>query len=99
MKKERVSSKELDLKSLNTILKTGKKVVNVFYFVIVIALVLLITYVLKEWKIFGFVGELLKVISPIFIGFILAWLLDPVVDKIEAKKVPRVVGCIIVYLV
>ena len=56
MKKERVSSKELDLKSLNTILKTGKKLVNVFYFVIVIALVLLITYVFKEWKIFGFVG-------------------------------------------
>ncbi len=99
MKKERVSSKELDLKSLNMILKTGKKLVNVFYFVIVISLVLLITYVLKEWKIFGFVGELLKVISPIFIGFILAWLLDPVVDKIEAKKVPRVLVCIIVYLV
>ena len=99
LKKEKVSSKELDLRSLNIILKTSKKLINVFYFVIIIALVLLITYVLKEWKILGFLGEFIKVISPIFIGFILAWLLDPVVDKIEAKKVPRVIGCIIVYLV
>ena len=98
-KKEKVSNKEIDLKSLNTILKTGKKLVNVFYFVIVISLLLLITYVLKEWKIFNFLGELLKVISPIFIGFLIAWLLDPVVDKIEARKVPRVLGCIIVYLI
>ena len=98
-RKDKISSKELDYKSLNTILKTGKKLINVFYFVIVIALLLLITYVLKEWKIFGFIGELLKVISPIFIGFLIAWLLDPVVDKIEARKVPRVVGCIIVYLI
>ena len=36
-KKEKVSNKEIDLKSLNTILKTGKKLVNVFYFVIVIS--------------------------------------------------------------
>jgi len=98
-KKEKVSNKEIDLKSLNTILKTGKKLVNVFYFVIVISLLLLITYVLKEWKIFNFLGELLKVISPIFIGFLIAWLLDPVVDKIEAKKVPRVLGCIIIYII
>ena len=98
-KKEKVSSKEIDIKSLNTILKTGKKLINVFYFVIIIALVLLVTYVLKEWKVLGFIGELLRVISPIFIGFLIAWLLDPVVDKMELKKIPRVLGCIIVYLI
>ena len=99
IKKEKVSSKEIDIKSLNTILKTGKKLINVFYFVIIIALVLLVTYVLKEWKVLGFIGELLRVISPIFIGFLIAWLLDPVVDKMELKKIPRVLGCIIVYLI
>ena len=98
-KKDKVNNKELDIKSLNTILKTGKKLMGVFYFVVVIALILLITYVCKEWKIFGFLGEFLRVISPIFIGFVLAWLLDPVVDKLETKKVPRLLGCIIVYLV
>ena len=98
-KKEKVSSKEIDIKSLNILLATSKKLIKVFYFVIIIALVLLFTYVLKEWKILKFAGELIKVISPIFIGFILAWLLDPVVDKLENKKVPRVLGCAIVYII
>ena len=93
------NKKEIDVKSLNTILKTGKKLINLFYVLVIIALILLFTYILKEWKVLHFVGELLKVISPIFIGFILAWLLDPVVDKMEAKKIPRVLGCIIVYIV
>lgn len=98
-KKEKVNGKEVDIKSLNTILNVGKKLINVIYVVFIISLLLLVTYVLKEWKIFNFLGELLKVISPIFIGFILAWLLDPVADKLEKQKVPRVLACIIVYLV
>ena len=97
--KEKISGKEVDIKSLNTILNVGKKLINVIYVVFIISLLLLVTYVLKEWKVFNFLGELLKVISPIFIGFILAWLLDPIVDKIEKQKVPRVLACIIVYLV
>ena len=98
-KKEKVNGKEVDIKSLNTILNVGKKLINVIYVVFIISLLLLLTYVLKEWKIFNFLGELLKVISPIFIGFILAWLLDPVADKLEKQKVPRVLACIIIYLI
>ena len=98
-KKERINGKEVDIKSLNTILNVGKKLINVIYVVFIISLLLLVTYVLKEWKIFNFLGELLKVISPIFIGFILAWLLDPVADKLEKQKVPRVLACIIIYLI
>ena len=98
-KKERINGKEVDIKSLNTILNVGKKLINVIYVVFIISLLLLVTYVLKEWKIFNFLGELLKVISPIFIGFILAWLLDPVADKLEKQKVPRVLACIILYLI
>ena len=98
-KKEKVNGKEVDIKSLNTILNVGKKLINVIYVVFIISLLLLVTYVLKEWKIFNFLGELLKVISPIFIGFILAWLLDPVADKLEKQKVPRVLACIIIYLI
>ena len=98
-KKDKVSNKELDIRSLNIILKTGKKLIKVFYYVIIISLLLLITYVLKEWKILGFIGNLIKVISPIFIGLLIAWLLDPVADKFEEKKIPRVLGCIIIYLI
>ncbi len=88
---------KLDIKSLNNILFTGKKIMKIGYFMAVVCLILLATYLIKEWKILSFLGRLLVVISPIFIGLIIAWLFDPVVDWFE-KRVPRVIGCIIVYL-
>ncbi len=89
---------ELDIHSLNSILVTGKKLINLGYFMAIIALILLGTYLVKEWMILGFFKELLIVISPIFIGFIIAWLFDPAVSYLQEKKLPRVIACILVYL-
>ena len=61
--------KELDYTSLNEILKVGSKLADIFYVISIIAIILLGTYLLKEWKILNFIGEFLAVISPIFIGF------------------------------
>lgn len=90
--------KDLDVTSLNHILKTGSKLINIGYFMAIIALILLGTYLLKEWKLLKYVGEFLIVISPIFIGLIIAWFFDPWVTWLQKKKIPRVVGCILVYL-
>lgn len=90
--------KGVDFNSLNDILKTGKKIINLGYFMVIICLILLGTYLLKEWKILHYIGEILIVISPIFIGFLLAWLFDPLVTWMQTKKIPRVLGCILVYL-
>ena len=88
---------KVDVESLNNILFTGKKIMKIGYFMAVVCLILLATYLVKEWKILSFIGKLLVVISPIFIGLIIAWLFDPVVDLFE-KKMPRIIGCIIVYI-
>ena len=90
--------KEVDISSLNDILSTGKKLVQIGYIMAIIALVLLVTYLVKEWHALRFVGEFLAVISPIFIGLIIAWLLDPLVKILQGKKVPRILACILVYL-
>ncbi len=90
---------EVDFNSLNSILSTGRRLVNIGYIMAIIALILLGTYLVKEWMVLGFLKELLIVISPIFIGFIIAWLFDPAVCYLQSKKIPRVVACIIVYLV
>ena len=90
--------KDVDITSLNHILKTGKKLINIGYFMAIIAVILLCTYLLKEWKILKYIGEFIKVISPIFIGFIIAWFFDPLVTWMQKKKIPRIVGCILVYL-
>jgi predicted PurR-regulated permease PerM len=38
-----------------------------------------------------------RVLTPIFLAFIIAYILDPVVDRLEAWKVPRLVGIAIVF--
>ena len=90
--------KNIDFTSLNQILNTGRKVMNIGYFMAIICLILLGTYLIKEWKILKYIGEILVVISPIFIGFLIAWFFDPMVTWLQEKKVPRVLGCILVYL-
>ena len=45
----------------------------------------------------GFVAYWLRdVLTPIFLAFIIAYILDPVVDRLEAWKVPRPLGIVIV---
>ena len=90
--------KEIDVTSLNHILSTGKKLMNIGYFMAILALIILGTFLIKEWKILGILKEFIIVISPIFIGFLVAWLFEPLVKKLQAKKVPRLLGCILSYL-
>ena len=89
--------KEIDYSSLNSILSTGKKLINIVFFMIVIAAILLSTYLITEWKLLEIIKEFLIVISPIFIGFLIAWLFEPLVTKMQQRKIPRVLACIIVY--
>ncbi len=90
--------KEIDINSLNDILFIGKKLMHIGYVMTIIALVLLATYLIKEWQVLNFIGQFLTVISPIFIGLVIAWLLDPFAKILQGKKVPRIIACIIAYL-
>ena len=91
--------KEIDVTSLNHILRTGKKLINIGYFMAILALIILGTFLIKEWKILRILKDFIIVISPIFIGFLVAWLFEPLVKKLQAKKVPRLLGCILSYLI
>ena len=88
---------KVDKKELNKFIKTSNKVLQLVHILVLVLVALLVTYVVKEWKILDFILDILKVISPVFIGLLIAWLLDPLVTKME-KKMNRVVACIITYL-
>ena len=90
---------ELDYRSLNEILSIGSKLAEIIYVISIIAIVLLGTYLIKEWGILKFIKDFLIVISPIFIGFLIAWLFDPLVRWFQKKKLPRILGCITVYII
>ena len=93
------NDKELDIKTLNEVVGLGKKILNIFYVLIIIAGIYCITLVFKEWKFLDFILTTLKIVAPFFIGILLAWLFDPLVKKMKKKGIKRGIGTLIVYVV
>lgn len=94
----RKKDEKVDISSLNEILSFGRKLIKILYIAMMVGAILLGIYLLKESKILVFLKDLLIVISPVFIGLLIAWLCDPIVKFLQSKKIPRFAGCIIVYL-
>ena len=91
-------SDELDYKAINRFFYTSNNLLKFVLALVIILAVLLATYLIKEWHILSIIGTILSVISPVFIGFVIAWLLDPLATKLSTKM-PRVVACILTYLI
>ncbi len=90
---------KLDIDGLNEVIYLGKNILKLLFIVLVVSIVLVVFLLCKEIGIFKFLGNVLSVISPLFIGFIVAWLFAPLVDKMTKKGVPRILASIIVYIV
>lgn len=93
------NDKEIDIKTINEVLELGKKILNIFYVLIIIAGIYCITLVFKEWKFLDFILTTLKIVAPFFIGILLAWLFDPIVKKMKKKGIKRTLGTLIVYVI
>ncbi len=96
---EKKKKSEINIDNVNEVVSLSSKILHILYVAMIIACVLIVTILVKEWGILQFVFTFLKVLSPLFIGFIIAWLFNPLVKKLEVKGVPRMMGAIIVYAV
>lgn len=90
---------KLNLEEINEVVSLSKKILHLFYIAMIIAMILIVTLIAREWGVWHFILSILSVLAPFFIGFILAWIFNPIVTKLEQKKVPRVLGSMIVYVV
>ena len=97
MFRRKISDKEVDVKTLNDVIMLLKKILKVSYFFIIIAVVAGITMILKEWEVKNFLLTILKVLSPLFIGLLIAWLFNPFVTWMQKKGVRRSVGTTVTY--
>ena len=93
------NDEKLNIEDVNEVVSLSKKILHLFYIAMVIGMVLIVTIIAREWGVWKFLLSLLSVLAPFFIGFIIAWLLNPLVTKLENKKIPRALGTIIVYAV
>jgi predicted PurR-regulated permease PerM len=94
----RKPKEKLDMNEVNEVVSLSKKILHLFYLAMIIAIILIVTIIAREWGIIKFLLSVLKVLSPLFIGFVIAWLLNPVVKKMEQKGLPRMISSLILYL-
>ena len=83
MKKE--EEEKINKGELNEVIGLSKKILKLLYIVFIAMLILVGIIACKELLVHKIILDILKVISPFFIGFVLAWLLRPVVKKINKK--------------
>ena len=85
----------IDYEHLNSAIFVGEKLLKLIF----IAMLLYIaTYINKEWRILSMLFTFLKIMIPFFIGLALAWLFNPIVDYLQKKKVKRVIGTSLVFV-
>lgn len=88
---------KLNMEEVNDVISLSKKILHLLYTVMIIAIILIVTIIAREWGIWNFILNILSVLAPFFLGFILAWILNPLVTRLERKKIPRTLGAFIVY--
>lgn len=97
MKKDKDNEK-LDIPKLNEIIKVSRNILKIMFAFMIIGLILVTTYLIKEWKLLNFLGAVLSILSPFFIGIIIAWLLDPIVAWLQKNGFKRAIATVMVFL-
>lgn len=97
--KKKNTEKELDKKKLNELITLSRNTVKILYMFLIILGIYAIIRLAKEIKILDFILVLLKVMSPLFIGFIIAWLFNPLVKWLQKKGIRRGIGTVITYVI
>lgn len=74
------------------------KITKLKELVLVLLAIILITFIIKYLNIIKYLGIVLSILIPVFIGFIYAWIFNPLIKKLS-KKHKRNFICISLFLV
>lgn len=92
------NNEKINIKKLNDTIKLGNKILRLLFIFIAIIGVYAITLIFKEWKVVTFLLTILKILSPFFIGLIIAWLLAPCVKFLYKRGINRILATILIYI-
>lgn len=90
---------KLNYTKLNEVLRISHQMLKIFYILTIIVCIYVGIKVFQEVKILNFILDVCAILSPLFIGLIIAWLFNPIITFLSKKGVKRVFGIAIVYIV
>lgn len=101
VKKEKIKEEKkenLDIVAINETVTLSKKILKIFHICMIIGVVLLVTVIAKQWHVPKFLLYLLKILTPLFIGYIIAWIFHPLVNFLYRNGFKKGLAVVIVYL-
>ena len=91
--------KKLDFKTLNELIKTGNILLKIMLAMVILAIAILIIYLLDKTSVLVILGKIISILSPLFIGLLIAWLVEPAISYFVKNKVGRKLATVVVYLI
>ena len=98
MFKNKNSNDKIDIERVNESVNLLNRILKIMFVVLIIVAIMIITFVVKEWKVLYFISTLLKILIPLFIGIFIAWLFNPIVKFLTKHKFNRTIATILVYI-
>ena len=89
----------INVAKINEVADGASKVLKVTYFLLLALGFYLLLLLIKETKLLHFIWTIVKVVAPLFIGILVAWLFDPFVRWLQTKKINRTLGALITYAI
>ena len=90
---------KINVKNVNEITSISRRILRILYFLLIILAIYVLTLVNKEWGIFKTILNVISVISPFFIGILIAYLVNPLIIRLTRRfKISRSLATSIVYV-
>ena len=97
MFRKHFNSKKIDIENVNGVLSLTNKILKIAYILIVIIAIYAITLIGKEWNVLQFFLTVIRILAPLFVGIVIAWLFNPFVTWLQKRGVRRGIGTVVTY--
>ena len=97
MFRKHFNSKKIDIENVNGVLSLTNKILKIAYILIVIIAIYAITLIGKEWNVLQFFLTVIRILAPLFVGIVIAWLFNPFVTWLQKRGVRRGIGTAVTY--
>jgi len=91
-------NEKIDYKNLNALIQTARVILKILLILALGGIVIFAFIVLEKTQILHILGTILSICMPLFLGFGIAWLFEPLIKKFEAKNFTRKISVLLTYL-
>ena len=78
--------------------KLIKSILKILLLIFIMIFIYILLMINKELKITNIIITIIKIVSPLFFGILIAYLLDPIIVKMEKKNIKRVYASLILFI-